>query len=121
MRVIVTGSRDWCDRHLMRAVLSQLPNGSTIVHGAYKGADAIADELARELGHTPEPQAAKWKELGPKAGPLRNQEMVDSGADLVLAFPLGRSKGTWDCVDRAKRAGIRVEMPGHRWRAAPAD
>jgi hypothetical protein len=34
--------------------------------------------------------------------------MVDLGADLCLAFPMPRSRGTWDCVRRAKKAGIVV-------------
>jgi hypothetical protein len=34
--------------------------------------------------------------------------MVDLGADLVLAFPLGKSEGTRDCIRRATAAGIHV-------------
>ena len=34
--------------------------------------------------------------------------MVNAGADLCLAFPLGESRGTRDCVRRADAAGIPV-------------
>ncbi len=44
------------------------------------------------------------KELGKAGGPVRNQAMVDSGADLCLAFPDNKSIGTWDCVQRARAA-----------------
>jgi len=49
---------------------------------------------------------ADWK-LGKKAGPLRNQRMIDEGRpDLVVAFPGG--KGTADMVRRAEAAGVKV-------------
>lgn len=45
------------------------------------------------------------------AGGVRNQEMVNLGGYLVcLAFPLAGSRGTWDCVARARVAGIPVEF-----------
>jgi hypothetical protein len=44
----------------------------------------------------------------PDAGPARNQAMVDLGADLMIAFPLGRSHGTYDAMRRAHAAGIEV-------------
>ncbi|WP_306365350.1 SLOG family protein [Nocardia sp. CC227C] len=67
----------------------------------------------------------------PAAGTRRNAEMVALGADLVLAFPLegprARSRGTWDCVDRARAAEIPVEIqtPSYRprmtlWEVADA-
>ena len=34
--------------------------------------------------------------------------MVDLGADVCLAFPLGESRGTRDCMRRASEAGIPV-------------
>lgn len=45
---------------------------------------------------------------------LRNQRMVDIARvdgpqDAVfLGFPCRRSKGTWDCLNRARRAGIKT-------------
>jgi len=50
---------------------------------------------------------ANWAELGRKAGPIRNQQMLDEGKpNLVVAFPGGR--GTADIVRRARAAGIEV-------------
>jgi hypothetical protein len=34
--------------------------------------------------------------------------MVDSRPDLVIAFPLEDSRGTFDCIRRAKAKGIAV-------------
>lgn len=45
----------------------------------------------------------------PTAGPRRNRLMVDAGADLMLAAPLGASYGTRGCMKLARSAGIPVE------------
>jgi len=50
---------------------------------------------------------ANWAGLGRKAGPIRNQEMLDQGRpNMVVAFPGGR--GTADMVRRARGAGVEV-------------
>lgn len=114
-RVLVTGSRSWTDvtavdRELGALARRIVQEGRDIVlvHGAAKGLDMLAAEEARHRGWTVEPHPAEWDRLGSGAGPIRNQEMVDLGADLCLAFPTAKSVGTWDCVRRANAAGIRV-------------
>jgi hypothetical protein len=50
---------------------------------------------------------ADWERLGRKAGPIRNQLMLDEGRpDVVVAFPGGR--GTADMMMRARSAGVEV-------------
>jgi hypothetical protein len=51
-----------------------------------------------------------WKGLGNVAGPARNREMVQAGADLCIALhrSIETSKGTRDCVRQALAAGIPV-------------
>lgn len=50
---------------------------------------------------------ADWDGLGRKAGPIRNQRMLDEGKpDLVVAFP--GDKGTADMVRRARTASLEV-------------
>lgn len=119
-RIIVTGSRDWswdnCGPiydQLKRAVLDfSNPTDLTIVHGdcIMGGADAIAKHWCHYSGSRHEPHPAEWFKYGKDAGPIRNQHMVDLGADLVLAFPQGGSTGTRDCVQRARAAGIPVRV-----------
>ncbi len=113
MRVIVTGNRDWADEATILRVLATLPLISTIVHGACEtGADAIADRIARAMGHVPELHPADWNSHGKAAGPMRNSHMVSLGADACYAFGAlernGKRTGTGDCVAKAKRAGISV-------------
>ena len=110
MRVIVTGSRHWTDVAEVEWALRLLPSDAVIVHGAARGLDTIAAAVAVRLGLRVEEHPADWNRLGVKAGPIRNQAMVDSGADACLAFPESRSIGTWDCVRRADAAGIPVTV-----------
>ena len=112
-RVLITGGRDWRDVDTIRRALAGLPDGSIIVHGAASGADAIAHSLALSLGHTPEPHWPDYANDPARLAPKeRNQYMVNLGADLCLAFPTARSRGTWHCVRLAQTAGIEVQVFG---------
>lgn len=54
---------------------------------------------------------ADWDRYGLKAGPIRNHEMVDSGGDVLIAWPLEDSKGTKDCAEYAHSKGVPVWFP----------
>lgn len=124
MRILVTGSRDWNDRDTIRSALLTEINAAlfsdgdswpVLVHGGCPtGADAIADEVWRDLMTrypplgTPEVHPADWRKHGRAAGPKRNAHMVSLGADVCLAFPLGASRGTRGCMALAEKAGIPV-------------
>lgn len=45
---------------------------------------------------------------GLSIGPLRNEAMVQLGADVYVALPKGQSPGTRHCMGLAERAGIPV-------------
>ena len=114
MRVIVTGNRDWTDGSVIQGALECIPLACVIVHGACEtGADAIADGIARAMGHVTELHPADWTAHGNAAGPIRNAHMVSLGADACYAFGAlernGKRTGTGDCVAKAKRAGIPVK------------
>jgi hypothetical protein len=83
---------------------------TTVMTGGAQGADTLAHQTAVEMGYAVEIFKADWDKYGKRAGPDRNQRMVNAGADLCLAFPLAGSIGTWDCVRRARAAGIPVEV-----------
>jgi hypothetical protein len=131
LRILVTGSRDWTDvRAVEQAINRQLPLAmvlpgavvATVIHGdCPTGADKIAKDYAEQHPYLKQdPHPAKWKEHGKGAGPKRNQEMVELGADVCIAFVLPCKKegcrikavhdshGTADCIKRAKKAGIKV-------------
>jgi hypothetical protein len=115
-RILITGSREWSNRDLIREALmthagedaTEHPENTVLIHGANpRGADTLGAQEAEKLGYTIEAYPADWRR-GKVAGNLRNQDMVDTGADVCLAFPTSSSRGTWDCVRRAKAAGIEV-------------
>lgn len=109
-RILVCGDREWADRETIRKVLGEyLPD--SIVHGACPGADTIGGEVGRELGCHVLSYPANWEAFGRRAGPIRNQAMLEhSTPDLVLAFhsDLGRSKGTLHMIRIATEKGIPV-------------
>lgn len=137
-RVLVTGSREWTDMNVIDQALDaalallQAPvtmqDTVSLVHGAAKGLDALAAQVAGSRGWKVEGYPARWNEhtaecpawhLTPEpkptckmAGHRRNHEMIALGADLVVAFPMGEessgySKGTWGCA----RAAMKAELP----------
>jgi hypothetical protein len=127
LKVLVTGARDWTNEAAIEREFKKLPQGTIIVHGACEtGADAIADKLAMKHGFHIRRYPADWN--GEKertgtpfaAGPKRNSAMIKAEhsdkegvpIDKGLAFTLdlSRSRGTRDCVTKARKAGIGVEV-----------
>lgn len=117
MIVLVTGDRNWKDYNVIYRELSKYPPGTMVVHGAARGADALADIAGERLRFKVKPFPAKWHIYGRGAGPVRNQEMLvwilaQDEQKKVLAFHknLAESTGTKDMVNRAIKAGIEVEI-----------
>lgn len=115
MRFLVTGSRHWDDVPAVETALGgywfAMAHGrsnTVLVHGECTGLDTIAAQLWRRWNLPDEQFDADWDNLGKAAGPIRNQMMVASGADVCLAFPMPSSRGTFDCMRRAACAGIPV-------------
>lgn len=94
-----------------------------------KSADWLAHLWCLDRGVPDEPHPADWDApcrptckhgyairrdrtpYCPAVGNYRNQDMVDLGADFCAGFQVGASRGTADCMRRARRAGI----PTRRW------
>ena len=110
MKVLVTGSRYYSDYSIMKKELEALPKDTVLIHGGCVGADALADLIGRQLGFKIMVFNADWAKNGKAAGPIRNSEMLKEKPDLVLAFPLEGSKGTWDTVSKARGLGIEVKV-----------
>ena len=110
MRIIFSGSRRWDNRKVVKRVIKSLPKNSVVVHGGAPGLDSIAHSLALKYGLALEVHHAEGGRGGRAAGPKRNQQMIDAGADTVYAFPVSESKGTWDLVNKARSAGIPVNI-----------
>lgn len=130
-RLLVTGSRHWDRPDVIWESLDRIAaelaaagdDELVVVHGAcfpskrgpdgrfpLESADYLADLWCRRAGHPLKVRAerhpAKWKQLGKRAGRIRNASMVELGADLVLAFLRDDSTGTTGCIELAERAGL---------------
>jgi ABC-type sugar transport system substrate-binding protein len=115
VRVIISGDRNWTCSDLARRVIARLVarHGEVdIVQGSADGVDFAFVEAAYDAGCGVCSFPADWEKHGKRAGPLRNQEMVDAGAEFVIAVhrSLAWSRGTGDLVRRALAAGIPVYL-----------
>lgn len=106
MRVIVTGGRDFADRNSLFTCLNSLKTITMLRHGCAHGADTLADEYARLHNVPVDRHPASWDRYGRFAGPLRNQQMLEAGVDLLVACKGGR--GTMDMLSRARSARIPI-------------
>jgi len=112
MRIIVTGGRDYKDDLMVYHILSSL--GPTVlgVGDCPTGVDSFVRHWVNRLdsdGRKPvfTVYKADWEKFGKAAGPIRNGDMIrDMAPWFCLAFPGG--KGTEDCVNQCKKAGIPV-------------
>lgn len=105
-RVLIFGSRNWTDPAPIRAFVQSLPDDAVVIHGAAPGAAALNFGL-RVIEYP-----AKWTLLGRRAGPVRNQQMIDEGKPTrARGFRTsGDSRGTDDMTSRLIGAGIPVEI-----------
>ncbi len=107
-RILVCGGRDYADAKRVAHILDCFHKAhpfAVVIEGGARGADNLGYTWAQLNGIPTETYEADWKAHGKKAGPLRNQRMIDEGKpDLVVAFSGGR--GTADMLRRAQAAGI---------------
>jgi len=109
MTTIITGSRDWTNVSTILSAIKDA-NPDKLVHGAARGADTIADTIARDLHiRIIDTYPAQWNKYGKAAGMIRNRFMLDVNPDAtVLAFPLPQSIGTLGMIREATTRGHHV-------------
>lgn len=120
MRVLVTGSREWPQPNRVWEELDYVAwcthaSEIVVVHGACPDSPDItarewvaarADEWSPYVYVVEDPYPANWKDLKKRAGFVRNEHMVNLGADLCLAFILNYSNGASHCADLAEERQI---------------
>lgn len=78
---------------------------SLIIQGQAPGADTVAGMFAFQHGIPQWAFPADWSTYKRRAGPIRNQQMIDEGKpDRGLGFP--GSHGTADMARRLRKAGV---------------
>lgn len=109
-KILVTGSRKWTDWNLLEVTLRDLAvPGAVLMHGGAEGVDRMAGYIWREKFGLPVVVVkADWKKYGKAAGYIRNEKMVLSGPDIVVAFILDKSAGASHCLQFAKQKGLQT-------------
>lgn len=108
-RIAIIGSRHYPRPAPVAAYVSRLPPNAVVVTGGAPGVDSTAEEAAAARGLETIVFHADWRQLGRRAGPIRNARIV-AHAERVVAFWDGASRGTLNTVVLALRAGVPVEI-----------
>lgn len=110
--LIVVGGYRGPAEGVLRAELSRLHSGSTILTGYCEGVDRATAKIARSLGLCVRQVAADWRRFGASAWQVRNADFIKAGPDAVLAVhpEIQSAQGTLDLVRRADAAGCPVRL-----------
>lgn len=111
MKVIIAGSRTITDyNELIRALTHAGIQPSHIVSGGARGVDQLGEKYA-SLHNIPVIQyLPDWDTYGKRAGYVRNMDMANSGAEMLICLWDGCSKGTKNMIDIAKQRGLKVHV-----------
>jgi YspA, cpYpsA-related SLOG family len=114
VKISVTGGREFDNTKLVQTIfrgIARIAWSVTLIHGAARGLDTIADEQAKDLVWWVEAYPVspdEWKLYGKRAGHIRNRKMLEeSKPHILLSFPGG--SGTANCIKSALQMGIPVE------------
>lgn len=114
-RVIIAGSRTFSNYQLLRdscnSLLSEKQRTHTVVviSGTAQGADRLGERYARERDFQLRRFPADWNRNGKAAGIIRNAQMAEN-ADALIAFWDGKSRGTRNMIETAKKKGLAIRI-----------
>ena len=115
MHIIIAGCRDFSDYSVVEKEVMDFIGKYIgkieieIISGGATGADALGERFAKEHGLPLKVVHADWKKYGRSAGPRRNEQMARMAGTLI-AFWDGKSRGTKNMIDTAKKLGLRVKV-----------
>lgn len=120
-RVIIAGSRKFNDYQKLLETLDELGihlinsiDSVEIISGHAPGADTLGERFADAYGYPLKIFPADWDKYGKAAGPIRNEQMAKYAAEtdrgILIAFPIGDSKGTRNMIKLAKQYGLEIEV-----------
>lgn len=117
-KVIIAGGRNFndyallcekCDSMLSR---KRKTHSVVIVSGTARGADSLGERYANERGYSIQRFRPDWNAVGRAAGFIRNAQMAAT-ADALIAFWDGKSKGTANMIDLARKRNLLVRVVGY--------
>lgn len=114
MKIIVAGGRNFNNYELLRDSLDRIfqrlkKENIVIISGTAKGADSLGEQYSKERGYKLEKFPANWNRFQMAAGPIRNEQMAQV-ADALVLFWNGKSRGSADMLERAKKHSLKVRV-----------
>ena len=108
MNIGIVGSRTFTDYQRLKELCDDiLTPGDIIVSGGAKGADALGARYADENNLEKLIFKPDWAKHGRGAGFVRNKTIVEN-SELLIACWDGKSRGTSDSINHAKKKGIEI-------------
>ena len=114
-RVIIAGTRTFNNYRLLEKTIDEFVIGFnhgfeiTVVSGGANGADKLGEQYARDRNYLINRFEASWNVYGKSAGPIRNEKMAIS-ADVLIAFWDGKSRGTKNMIELAKKYNLLMQV-----------
>lgn len=112
IKLAVVGSRNFNDYDLLVSHIDKIAsthNIILIVSGGAIGADKLGEQYAKKNNIPTQIFFPNWKKYGRSAGIIRNKDIIES-ADFVIAFWDGKSSGTLNSINLAKKLGKELEI-----------
>lgn len=120
VRIIVAGSRDFSDYHLLEKKLLNLVerfygNNIRFVSGMAQGADILGTEFANSYNYPVSKFPAAWNRFGKYARPIRNSQMVEFAVEkncigVLAAFWDGHNRSVKSMISYAKQFGMEIHI-----------
>jgi len=108
MKTIIAGSRSIVDLiHVTEAIGQCGWNISEVVSGGARGPDKLGEIWAEKANIPIKQFIPDWDGLGKCAGFQRNSEMAEY-ADALIAVWDGKSNGTKDMIQKARKAKLKI-------------
>lgn len=110
MKTIIAGTRTINDIKILEETINNIDfNITKVVSGTAKGIDKLGEQWAHNNNISIERYPANWDRYGRSAGYIRNSEMANN-AEALIAIWDGKSKGTKNMIQEAKRKGLKVHV-----------
>ena len=110
MKLAIVGSRYFNDYEFMKLKFLEIKEQysiTCIVSGGARGADTLAEKIASEFNLNKIIFYPEKRKYGSNANYIRNT-LIAKECDLAIAFPIGKSSGTWDTIKKANKLGKKV-------------
>lgn len=111
-KIAIIGSRDYPHLNHVRTYVESLPPETIIVSGGARGVDQEAEKEAKRCGLKTIVFHVNWRPNGvfDRSAGMKRNKLIIAEADQIVAFWDGKSPGTRNSINRAKRANKPIKI-----------